>query len=416
MGSGRVGFRAAPLASLSLHGLQLPLGQVLVGTGMIYIEVSPPRMQQRLVSRHAHADRLAEPLISIHSFPCPHRLPLHSVPATMSPPKARHDAIPGFRPIAPSIWEHTPSIPTNPLWWKPSLDTPSLIILFSWTGAHGRHVSKYTAAYQTLFPTARILVITTSAKDLCFRSSARKQARLRPAVERILSYDGNGSILVHAFSEGGSNKAAEFAEAYYKITGTRLPCTAVCLDSTPGHPRYLRLCNALAKSLPPNIVFKSIGLFLVSILLGIIWIFYCCFVGYSNNTISQTRGRILDSRYWDLAAPRCYLYSRGDELISWQDVREHMVSSLALGIPVMDVCFERSAHCRHGAEYPERYWDSVVLTWRRAVPMKMGAWKWGVVEAQAIEYPATAVVKEKAWSDTDSERTLWVDEIYYHAV
>ncbi|KAF2684443.1 hypothetical protein K458DRAFT_274493, partial [Lentithecium fluviatile CBS 122367] len=273
------------------------------------------------------------------------------------------DTIPGFTPVAPSIWSYTPTLPFGVATWKHADSPPSVIIIFSWTGAHGRHVGKYTTVYQTLFPTTPILVITTSTIDLCLRSSKRKQERLSAAVQWILSLRDHDNILIHAFSEGGSNKAVEFAEAYQDTTGTRLPCTALCLDSTPGHPQYLRLCSALRKSLPPNPVLRGTGLVLGGAFLGSLWMLYCCFVGYSNNVISQTRERIADPRFWSLKTPRCFLYSEADDMIDWMDIREHMRDAMVQGIPVRDVRFEGSGHCKHAAEDPERYWRSVMSTW-----------------------------------------------------
>lgn len=282
------------------------------------------------------------------------------------PSSPQHTAIPGFTLLAPTIWERQPSpyihaFSTN--------DPPSLIIVLPWTGAHGKHVAKYTDMYHVLFPSAHILCITTSTKDICLRSSKKKQRMLQPAVERILSHvdahDGHANILVHAFSEGGSNKAVELAEAYQKTTGTRLPASALCLDSTPGHPHYRRLCNAIKKSLPPIPILNCTGLFIGSALLGGIWILYRCFKGYENNVISRTRGRLQDANYWDPTAPRCYFYSKGDELIAWQDIREHMGEALRSGAPVLDVSFEDSGHCKHAAVHPDRYWGAVSLTWTR---------------------------------------------------
>jgi hypothetical protein len=277
-----------------------------------------------------------------------------------------HTDIPGFTLIAPTIWEQRPTDCSQSF---SSDEPPSLIIILPWTGAHSRHVVKYTEAYQTIFPSASILCITTSTKDLCLRSSKRKQQRLQPAVARITDHvnhkGGLANILVHAFSEGGSNKAVELAEAYYSTTGTRLPCSALCLDSTPGHPRYLRLCNALKKSLPPIPILNCTGLFIGSALLGGIWILYTCIRGFDNNVISRTRRRLQDPKHWNPSAPRCYFYSKGDKLIAWTDVKEHMGEAMRSGAPVLDVCFEDSAHCKHAAQHPERYWGAVALTWKR---------------------------------------------------
>jgi hypothetical protein len=200
---------------------------------------------------------------------------------------------------------------------------------------------------------------------------------MKPAVERISSakylngreLDCSG-ILLHVFSEGGSNKACELAEAYYNITATRLPVSALCFDSTPGHPRYLRLCQALNKSLPQIPVLRHVAIIFASMTLGIIWILYTGIKGYENNVISRTRRRLQDPVYFDPNAPRCYLYSKGDCLISWEDVQEHAEESVRADMCVEEVLFEDSGHVGHAKEEPGRYWDAVLATWQSKDVMK----------------------------------------------
>lgn len=316
-------------------------------------------------------------------------------------PSERLDAIPGFSPVAPTIWEYIPTqSTTKEKSLLEDLEHPDLVLLFSWTGALGRHVQKYTDFYKTRFPSTPILVVTTSILDLCYRSSSLKQNRLQPAIHRVL-FSNSDNILIHAFSEGGSNKAVEFAEAYYKTTGKRLPCSALCLDSTPGHARYRRLCNALKLSLPANPIIRCSGLVFGSILLGGI----LAVQGRKNNIVAKTRRRLADECIWDLSAPRCYLYSQSDALIAWQDVQEHAREMMEMGAPVVDVGFERSEHCKHVAEDTARYWDAVTLTWRKALMqeayIRKIQQKW--TEMQTFEFDIPG-------SDVDSERTLWVQE------
>ncbi|OAL03311.1 hypothetical protein IQ06DRAFT_105883 [Phaeosphaeriaceae sp. SRC1lsM3a] len=318
-------------------------------------------------------------------------------------------SLPGFTFLGPSIYEYTPSsIYRSPYTVEKFDGEPSLILLCTWTGAQNRYIAKYTAKYQSLFPTARIMVIATTAKDLCFRNSKRKQQRLKPAVERISSLEylsacGNDAgTLMHVFSEGGSNKACELAEAYFAITGRRLTVSALCLDSTPGHPRYLRLCNALNKSLPPVPILRHTGLLFGSAVLGAIWITYVGIKGYENNVITRTRRRLLDPTHWDLSAPRCYLYSINDELIAWKDVNEHVEASVHMGVPVTEVLFEHSGHVGHAREDPELYWNAVMATWRSALARDEKTTFTVTVE----DVDSGRTTKEANWSDSDSQCTL----------
>jgi hypothetical protein len=320
--------------------------------------------------------------------------------------------IPDFTLIAPSIHEHTPS----PSYGKPCVEedanSPSLILLCTWTGAQNRYIAKYTAEYQSIYPSTHIMVIATTTKDLCFRNSKRKQERLKPAVERISSLEylrpsGHAAgILMHIFSEGGSNKACELAEAYHTITGKRLPVSALCFDSTPGHPRYLRLCNALNKSLPPIPVLRHTGLFFGGAVLGAIWLAYKWVKGAENNVITRTRRRLLDPTHFDLSAPRCYLYSCNDTLIAWQDVHEHAEDSTRMGVPVTEVLFEKSGHVGHARQEPNRYWSAVMATWESASSPSGEKSGVTVVVVDFDKQDFEGAGKDKRWSDVDSQRTL----------
>ncbi|KAF2621853.1 hypothetical protein BU25DRAFT_228452 [Macroventuria anomochaeta] len=283
----------------------------------------------------------------------------------MAKTKQPYDIIPGFQSIAPSIWVRICfSISTQ----SEDDSTPCLIILMTWTGAHNRYISSYTSKYASMFPSSRMMVITTSAKDFIFRSSARKQKRLQQAVDYILSLRaelplGRKGILLHLFSEGGTNKGCELASAYRAATDTRLPISAMYLDSTPGHPRYLRLCSALSKSFPPVFVLRHLAKVTAVIVLGLVWVLYHVFIGYENNPVSRSREQLHDRMLFDLTVPRCYLYSKNDALIAWQDVYEHAGESMERCGCVTEVIFADSGHVDHAKIEPKRYWDTVKSVW-----------------------------------------------------
>ncbi|KAF2202026.1 hypothetical protein GQ43DRAFT_350175, partial [Delitschia confertaspora ATCC 74209] len=287
--------------------------------------------------------------------------------------------IPGFKPVSPTVWSYIPncefsniSTSTSTLYFLNTPAHPSLILLFPWTGAQPRHIQKYTSAYQTLFPTSLIVVVTTSIKDLCFRSSRIKQRRLQPLICYLTSTfleskTKNGSILLHCFSEGGSNKATEFADLFYRERRARLLVTTLCLDSTPGHPRYRQLCNAFAYSLPRHRIVRFPGLIVGGFVLGGFWIIYKLFKGQEKNIISKTRRRFEDKEVWgigDEREVRVYLYSEADRLIKWVDVKEHAESARRDGVEVYEVRFRDSGHCGHiRGEQADGYWYGIVRTW-----------------------------------------------------
>ena len=283
-----------------------------------------------------------------------------------SPPSS----LPGFKLIAPSIWARVPAeLYHLRLQDSPTTKPPFLVLLCTWTGAQCRHIAKYTEEYQRRFPLASIMVVTTSVKDLCLRSSEQEQRRLKLAIDRIAYYHRfrlekrTGAILMHVFSDGGSHKACELAEAYHTATGQRLPIAALCLDSTPGRPHYRPLCRAVSKALPRMPLVRRVGLLASSVFCGCIWMFYRA-TGFDHNVVTKTRRQILDSTYWDMAAPRCYLYSDADTIVSWEDIEDHANESICKGVPTTYVLFNGSEHVRHAENDSDRYWDAVITTWR----------------------------------------------------
>ncbi|ERF77149.1 hypothetical protein EPUS_08453 [Endocarpon pusillum Z07020] len=242
---------------------------------------------------------------------------------------------------------------------------PSLRLFFSWTSARPRPISKYTTEYIEMFPSIPIMIITTTLTDLAFKSERSKQSALLPVVDYIISRHLDQNIHVHCFSEGGSHKAIQLAEAYLYTTARKMPLTSLCLDSTPGDHQYHRIARAFKQSLPPNYLLRVLGLIFAYLMLTYLWCFYVIY-GPKKNLMSRIRRGLEDQRLWDTHhIPRCYLYSKKDTLIKHQDVERHAVKAMRKGIPVVLATFERSEHCHHVREDKEKYWLAVKWTLQR---------------------------------------------------
>ncbi|KAK2071408.1 hypothetical protein P8C59_005836 [Phyllachora maydis] len=261
---------------------------------------------------------------------------------------------------------------------------PDLIIMTSWTGAHPKHVAKYIEGYQQLYPNTPIMVIRTVIQDLAFRSTKEKMATLAPAVDFICPGSATATpgslrpaysnLLLHAFSEGGSNKAVCLAKAYLGTTGARIPVAAFVFDSTPGTPRFGNNLAAFRRSLPRNRAVRALGVPFGFVVLAITWVLFSLFVGYDNNAISKTRRALNDSRLWAIArAPRTYIFSEADDLIWWEDVEAHGVEAAKMhGVTSLLVRFKKSGHCNHVKENKLFYWNAVRKTWA-ARDVELGA-------------------------------------------
>lgn len=212
------------------------------------------------------------------------------------------------------------------------------------------------------------MVITTKISDLALHTTKHKTAALAPAVDYIRRRHSNRTgknILLHAFSEGGSNKAVCLAQAYLSATGRRLPVAASVLDSTPGTPRYSSNVAAFRRSLPQNQALRALGLPLGALVLAITWVLFGIFVGYEQNAISKTRRALNDETLWDVVGmARTYVFSQADDLIHWKDIEDHAADvAEKFGTTSMLVRFKDSGHCSHAREHEEYYWNAVRTTW-----------------------------------------------------
>lgn len=287
--------------------------------------------------------------------------------------KSTNPAIPGFVLLGPSIqvkgkqeFSSSPSSFAS----TTGIGDPHLIIITSWTGANPKHIAKYTQNYMALYPFCPILVIATSIEDLTMRSTEQKIATLAPAVEYIEDlivsrYTYNFNILLHAFSEGGSNKAVCLARAFLAKAKYQLPIAAYIFDSTPGTPRFSNNVAAFKRSLPENPVIRFLGFFLGIFFVAAMEILHSIFVPYDNNIIAKTRKAINDASLWPIAGiPRTYMFSEADDLIWWKDVQEHAeMSAKEFGVVCLMVKYKASRHCDHMRLNEEYYWSAVRKTW-----------------------------------------------------
>jgi hypothetical protein len=213
------------------------------------------------------------------------------------------------------------------------------------------------------------MVITTHISDVAVHSTRHKIAVLAPAVDylrRLHSTSSSNHILLHAFSDGGSNKAVCLAEAYLASTGRRLPVAASVLDSTPGTARYSPNVAAFGRSLPGNRILRAAGILVGGFLIAVHFVLFNVFVGYERNVFAKTRRGLNDETLWeDLGgAPRTYIFSQADDLISWKDVEDHAADAAEkLGTTSLLVRFKESGHCCHAKEDEGYYWTVIKRTW-----------------------------------------------------
>ncbi|KAK7956219.1 uncharacterized protein PG986_005441 [Apiospora aurea] len=309
----------------------------------------------------------------------------------MGHPSEENKFIPGFTRLAPSVWVQDRHMPT--LSKKAQLEafsgaafpfsrqgTPAMVLITSWTGALPKHITKYTQVYNEMYPYTPIMVVTTTVDDLLIWSTEKKVAALTAAVGYIQGrtsscFGASPNLLLHAFSEGGSNKAVCVARAYLAATRQQLPVGAFVFDSTPGTARFMSNVNAFKRSLPQNFLVRSLGVTVGFVVLAIAWVIIAVCVGYENNTISKTRRALNDEGLWPcVGVPRSYVFSEADDLIWWKDVEDHAEESARrFKIPSLVVRYKKTAHCNHLREDPQYYWSVVKMTWESRDVERLGS-------------------------------------------
>jgi hypothetical protein len=269
----------------------------------------------------------------------------------------------GFKRLNASTYIYEPPTTLSP---PPTASTspPDLILLPTWLDAAPRHIAKYTRGYQALYPTARILLLTTALADVTLNTRAAETHRLAPALSLLASLPPHDpQILLHSFSNGGAYTAHLLARLHKARTGRVLPVRAQMLDSAPGHGHYGRTATALALGLPrAPAVLRLVGLVVLHLFLAAYYVAKRATGGV--NKIEAMREGLLDQAYWDCGVPRCYVYSREDGMVVWRDVVEHAGRAEGAGWKRVEVEeFEGSAHCGHLLVDEGRYWGIVERVW-----------------------------------------------------
>ncbi|CAG8983794.1 hypothetical protein HYALB_00006759 [Hymenoscyphus albidus] len=272
---------------------------------------------------------------------------------------SRSKGLDHFTPLNHATCLHQPSH-TRP----PTSQDPDLILLLGWMDALPRHLSKYAAAYENLYPSSHILIVTTSALDTTIHSRDANRKRIEPALEVLYSLDAKtgSKTLLHFFSNGGGFTGILLANGYREKMGRVLPVRGVVLDSSPGRTRHEATIRAFSLGMPKNVFLRTMGIFLLRVFL-ILWRVNDILRGRPN-LIESVRGELNDPAVFDGRAKRLYVYSVGDEMVEWRDVEEHIKEAKERGYKVEGERFEESGHVAHMLYDPERYWAAVEMLWR----------------------------------------------------
>jgi hypothetical protein len=278
-------------------------------------------------------------------------------PSITPPPEAISKPLTDFQVIA-----HNTYLWTSPSYLSKSPSQTPLILLCAWNDAAAKHIAKYTLSYQKLFPTSRILLIRCFTRD-AWRSTSAYVRLLTPAMDLVHEHvQGGGEVLAHSFSNGGGNQLNEFAKAWRARFGSKMPMRIQALDSSPTKGPYMTMHRAVVLGLPRTLFWRIFGSAIVHIGL-LFYVLVVTLQGGENKHI--TIGRELnDENVFDTAVPRVYLFSRADEMVTFEEVEEHVAIAESKGWSVEKVMFEKSPHCGHVREDEAKYWAAIMEAWK----------------------------------------------------
>jgi pimeloyl-ACP methyl ester carboxylesterase len=207
-------------------------------------------------------------------------------------------------------------------------------------------------------------------------------------LEPLLPYP-TPRVLVHAFSNGaclscrqnpslivlgGSWQLATLSNILRERTTTAgypdAPGSpsAIVLDSCPGNGGVEKTVKAFTTAVR--------GLFLkqfVTLFIRTAYLLYAI----KKRLFRETGDTIIDDMKATLhrpkilpwlskTTPRLYIYSKGDDIVPYEEVEGHAEQARKAGLNVRTLRFEDSPHVAHARMHPQQYWDAVQSLWEEA--------------------------------------------------
>lgn len=274
--------------------------------------------------------------------------------------------------------------------------SPDVIIICAWGFAHAKHIAKYISGHQSLFPTAKILLIYNCVANIMWKSDSSQMQWFQPAatvLRECIDTKPDLKVLLHLFSNTGSHSAVQLAEACaLNNPPFALPVTSIILDSCPSMPIFEPMANALALGAPSkNIVITTIARAAAYAIVGFTLALektglatHAATKLYtqlnSTNDVFLTRGTSTGDQTPISPIPRTYIYGPDDDMIPMDQVIQHanvaIANMSARGVDhaskyVTMEEFVGSPHVNHVKFERERYWRIVQKTWQRSIGIPM---------------------------------------------
>lgn len=266
-------------------------------------------------------------------------------------------ALNGFIELGANIQIFTP----------PNPEVGQLVILATWLGAADKHIAKYTALHQKLFPNARILLLKSiiSTMITSYKKQEKDMEPAASAVHEILEEcAGNPQakprILLHMFSNGGLNSGTQLLLVLNRKRGQPMPVVGLICDSAPTGAGYWKTHSAFKYSFPQGFPVNVLASSVIHVLL--ILLFASIHAGRYEHPEDFWRKAILNEKLVECNRI-CYIASKADKLTDWKDVLAHAETARGKGWSVKEMIYDETQHCNHLAKDPKAYEDAVTYIW-----------------------------------------------------
>jgi len=240
-----------------------------------------------------------------------------------------------------------------------------LVILCTWLGAGKKHIAKYVAGYRGIAPRARILLIESSVLIIA-SPYTRQWTAMKPAADvvlAVLAESGNASakpnIMIHTFSNGGTNSATQLLIVLQRQLGYALPVTGILCDSGPARGTYRKSFHSMLLSLPKGLFWRIMGPLVIAFVTNAL--FGSQLLGWEKPERIY-RKTLLDHDFVNCRRI-CYAFSKADTHVDWEDITSHADDARRKQWDVRELEFDGTPHCNHISKYRAEYFQAMSCVW-----------------------------------------------------
>jgi hypothetical protein len=250
--------------------------------------------------------------------------------------------------------------------FKPEDPAPGqLVVLCTWLGAGKKPIAKYAEGHRTIAPRARILLIESSVWNIA-SPYTRQWKAIEPAAEVVLAVLADCSnasvkpnIMIHTFSNGGTNSATQLLIVLQRQLGYALPVTGILCDSGPARGTYTKSFQSMLLSLPKGLLWRIIGPIAITFVINVL--FGSQLIGWEKpETIYR---RTLLDRNLINCRRIYYVFSKADTHVDWHDITSHADDARRKSWDVRELEFDGTPHCNHISKYRTEYFEAMRRIW-----------------------------------------------------